>query len=238
MSNCTSCSGNTPCNGCNQENIVVLTKIIDDCICGLVKTATDAYAKSLQTGMVTPQQFESFYENINKYAVVQHDPNSGTYTFGISSNPTLFVTLTTSNVLCNGGTTGQANASVSGGVSPYTLTWTDMFDVVVDPSALPAGAFKLVVTDGAGNTKTLTFNITEPTAISATYTVTHETGLDLDNGTATVTPTGGTGDYTYLWSDSQTTQTATGLAPGVYSVTITDENDCTLTVSGITINEF
>jgi hypothetical protein len=238
MSNCTSCQSSSSCNGCNQENIVVLTKIIDDCICGLVKTATEAYASALKTGMVTPQQFESFYENINKYASVQHDPNSGTYTFGITSNPTLFVALNTSNVSCNGGTTGLASATVTGGISPYTLDWTDLFDVVVDPSALSAGAYKLVVTDAGGNTKTITFNITEPTAISATTSVTHETGLDLDNGTATVTATGGTGDYTYLWSDAQTTQTATGLAPGTYSVTITDENGCTLLVENITINEF
>lgn len=46
-----------------------------------------------------------------------------------------------------------------------------------------------------------------------------------NSGTATVNPTGGTPPYTYLWSDGQTTQTATGLSAGTYDVTVTD-NAC------------
>jgi hypothetical protein len=51
---------------------------------------------------------------------------------------------------------------------------------------------------------------------------------DMD-GTGTATPTNGTGPYTYSWNDvsTQSTQTATGLAPGVYTVTITDDLGCT-----------
>ena len=51
-----------------------------------------------------------------------------------------------------------------------------------------------------------------------------------------VTPSGGTGAYTYLWSDGQTTQQATNLAGGTYSVTITDSTGCStsgfFTISG------
>ncbi|MBK8846394.1 MAG: hypothetical protein IPO27_07545 [Bacteroidetes bacterium] len=52
-------------------------------------------------------------------------------------------------------------------------------------------------------------------------------------GTATSTPAGGTGPYTYLWNDgaAQTTATATGLSAGTYTVTVTDNNGCTSTCS-------
>lgn len=44
----------------------------------------------------------------------------------------------------------------------------------------------------------------------------------VDDGTATITVSGGITPYTYLWSDGQTTATATNLAPGAYDVTATD----------------
>lgn len=52
------------------------------------------------------------------------------------------------------------------------------------------------------------------------------------NGTATVTVTGGTGNYTYVWSNGQTTATATGLCGDEpITVTVTDENGCSATIS-------
>lgn len=48
-----------------------------------------------------------------------------------------------------------------------------------------------------------------------------------NNGTATVTATGGTAPYTYLWSDGQTTATAINLSAGTYTITVTDAKDCT-----------
>lgn len=49
------------------------------------------------------------------------------------------------------------------------------------------------------------------------------------DGTATVTASGGEPPYSYEWSDGQTTATATGLAAGEYTVTVTDANGCTVT---------
>src|SRR5690606_16692934 len=52
------------------------------------------------------------------------------------------------------------------------------------------------------------------------------------NGTATVTPAGGTPGYTYSWAPSGgTAATATGLAAGTYTVTVMDVNNCTATHS-------
>ena len=58
----------------------------------------------------------------------------------------------------------------------------------------------------------------------------------LNNGNATVYPTGGNSDYTYNWSNNETTQTIVGLSPNTYTVTVTDATGCTVTES-VTITE-
>jgi len=78
-------------------------------------------------------------------------------------------------------------------------------------------------------TSTCTITITEPEVVACTTTKTDATCNGAADGTATVTPTGGTSAYTYAWSDSfgQTGATATGLLAGTYTVTVTDANACT-----------
>ena len=49
------------------------------------------------------------------------------------------------------------------------------------------------------------------------------------DGSATVTTSGGTAPYTYLWDDGQTTAMAGALTAGSYTVTVTDANGCTET---------
>ncbi|HCT70646.1 MAG TPA: hypothetical protein DF409_05980, partial [Bacteroidales bacterium] len=86
--------------------------------------------------------------------------------------------------------------------------------------------------NGCSDTESIiiTQNITPPVAeISAQTNV---SCFGDATGSATVTVTGGTPDYTYLWDDlaAQTTATANNLAAGTYNVTVTDENGCTATV--------
>ena len=64
--------------------------------------------------------------------------------------------------------------------------------------------------------------------LGATITTTQAT-INQNNGTATVTPSGGIAPYTYLWSNGATTQTVTDLGVGTYSVTISDSSTCSST---------
>ncbi len=57
-------------------------------------------------------------------------------------------------------------------------------------------------------------------------TGTNETGPATNDGTATVSPSGGTGPYSYSWSNLSTSQSISGLMPGCYFVTVTDANQC------------
>lgn len=70
------------------------------------------------------------------------------------------------------------------------------------------------------------FNLPSCAGFSVTMSGTNESGITATDGTATATPNGGTGPYTYLWSDLSTNPSINGLLPGLYSVTVTDANGC------------
>src|SRR5690606_32984995 len=73
--------------------------------------------------------------------------------------------------------------------------------------------------------------ITEPDILSVNGSQTDVTLYNGNDGSASVTVTGGTTPYTYLWSNGATTDTASNLTAGTYIVTITDANGCTATQS-------
>ncbi|MBL4665007.1 MAG: SprB repeat-containing protein, partial [Nitrospinaceae bacterium] len=129
---------------------------------------------------------------------------------------------------------GQATASVTGGSGPYTFLWND---IITGPSTgtfapnLCAGLIGFIVEDSLGcDTTAVDSTVTEPIVLSVIMSKTDELCAGSGDGTATATPSGGTGLYTYLWDDAgaQTTSTATGLSCGFAQVTITDFNGCTL----------
>ncbi|MFI5150621.1 MAG: T9SS type A sorting domain-containing protein, partial [Bacteroidia bacterium] len=149
----------------------------------------------------------------------------------------LTATTTQTNVKCYGGSTGSATATASGGTAPYTYSW------VPNPLyfALKAGPEICTVTDSNGCTTNKFFNITQPPVINPTLYVTPATSSSASNGKDSVSVTGGTGGtYTYSWSPGTcNTNVCTGLAPGYYTVCVTDSNNCrvcktdTLGVMGI-----
>jgi gliding motility-associated-like protein len=156
--------------------------------------------------------------------------------------PTLTVTQASLvGVKCFGDSTGSFSASTTGGTSPYNYSLVNSSSITVDTynniagsqsfTGLPAGTYTLNVTDHNGCPGTVSVTITQPSSsVSASITGSTPPSCDVSNGSATVTGSGGTGSYTYLWSTSpthQTTPTASNLLAGVYTVTVTDVNGCT-----------
>ncbi|MFH6990397.1 choice-of-anchor L domain-containing protein, partial [Flavobacterium collinsii] len=157
----------------------------------------------------------------------------------IITEPAAILTATTSqtNVLCNAGTTGSATATPAGGTGPYTYSWAPSGGSAATASNLAAGTYTVTIKDANLCTITKTVTITEPTALTATTTQTNVLCKSATTGSATVTPTGGTGAYTYSWAPSGgSAATASNLAAGTYTVTIKDANLCTITKT-ITITE-
>lgn len=160
-----------------------------------------------------------------------------TVTFTISAPPPIDATLTTTDVTCAGACDGTATVVVTGGVAPYTFFWNPApgggqgTETATD---LCAGNYSLIVTDANGCDTTLTFEILEPPPLVAVPSQTNVSCGTLCDGTASVVVSGGTPTYGYVWTPAppvgQGTPDASGLCAGNYSLLITDDNGCTLTV--------
>lgn len=156
----------------------------------------------------------------------------GTATVQVTGTPVYPITTSTSPVLCNGGTTGSATVTPSGGVTPYTYQWNPSGQTTQTATGLGAGTYTIIVTDNTNCQATATVTITQPTALTLSTAATPTQCSNSTNGIASVIVSGGTSGYTYLWTPSgQTTSNATGLSPNTYTVTVTDANGCTATAS-------
>ncbi len=160
---------------------------------------------------------------------------SGTDTVNILTIGGVGVASTMAPVLCFGGSTGSSTATPSGGQSPFTYSWsTNPIQTGQTATGLTAGTYTVLITDGAGCTDTSIIVVTQPPQLTA---VTNVIGNALCNGSAdgsaSVTAAGGTGSFSYIWSTTpiQTTQTASGLAVGTYTVTVIDANNCNTTAT-------
>ncbi|MES2512675.1 MAG: gliding motility-associated C-terminal domain-containing protein [Bacteroidota bacterium] len=134
------------------------------------------------------------------------------------------------NVSCFGGSNGQISTTVQGGTGGYTYVWTPSGSA---PSlnGLPASVNSVTVTDANSCFITASFNITEPSVLTSTYTSLPAT-CGLSNGSATVTVGGGTPSYSVVWNlpGTPTTTVTTNMAPGTnWIATITDSKGCLLT---------
>ncbi len=158
-----------------------------------------------------------------------------TQTFTITQPSAIAVSAASqTNVSCNGGSNGAASVNTSGGTPGYTYNWTPgnpTGDGTPSVTGLSAGTWTCTVTDANSCTKTQTFTITQPSAI--VVSAASQTNVSCNggsNGSASVTPSGGAGGYTYYWSPSGgTAATATGLSAGTWTCTVTDANSCTAT---------
>lgn len=109
-------------------------------------------------------------------------------------------------------------------------------NTIFDCGDLGTNIINLVVTDVNGNTNSCTVNVQvdagSATVFDLTATSTATSFFGLNNGTATANPTGGSGNFTYAWSNNATTKTISNLAAGIYVVTVTDTGtNCARTAS-------
>lgn len=224
----------------------------------------------------------------------------------------LVLSLTSTNVSCNGGSDGTITSNTTGGTVSYNYVWSHGASSA-NVSGLPIGTYTLNITDSHGCPATANVTLSQPTPLaitpvvtnancnqadgsftvtasggaggysyslnaglfinpgsftnlsSGTYTVTVRDGNNCESsfpvtvgdnagptasitstthvscfagsdGTATITASGGTNTFVYLWSNGSATPTATGLAAGIYTVTATDGNGCVAS-TGVTITQ-
>jgi hypothetical protein len=143
---------------------------------------------------------------------------------------------TVTQPLCFGDSTGAIAITVAGGTTPYSFNWSNG-DTTQNVTAVPAGAYQGTITDANGCVLVSdTVALTYPDAISVVLdSVVDADCFNGDNGGIFISVSGGTGAYTYLWSNDSTSGDLTGLAPGDYTGTFTDANGCELVSPVLTV---
>ncbi|TAD81660.1 MAG: hypothetical protein EAY75_17440, partial [Bacteroidetes bacterium] len=165
---------------------------------------------------------------------------TGTATATVTQPAVISATPTITPANCRGEASGTITLAVAGGTAPYTYLWADGA-TTQNRTGLAAGTYSVTIRDFNGCTLAVSsLTVTQPAAsLSLTTSVTNITCNGLNNGSATVTPTGGTAAYGYNWNGTPNgdgTATITGLAAGSYPVTVTDARGCTA-VATATITE-
>ncbi len=135
------------------------------------------------------------------------------------------------NVSCNGANNGSITVSTSGAFTPpLSYSWSPSGGTTATATGLAPGTYTCTVTDANGCTATVTRIITQPPVLTVSPTFTNVGCFGGSSGTATATPAGGTGPYTYLWMPGAfTTASISSLSIGTYTVTVTDSRGCTVT---------
>ena len=153
----------------------------------------------------------------------------------LSLSPQLF------GVVCTGDSTGSAVVFAGGGSAPYDYEWSDLNDSVLAISnniltrdtltGLIAGSYHLVITDTAGCTEEMVFNIDEPLIRLEILDVLVVDSIDcygeLDGrGIVDVVNGSGSPTYSYLWDNGETTDEALYLSGGWHTVEVSDTRGC------------
>lgn len=210
----------------NGDNIIINTTPISGPSNGsVVINANGTYTYTPNNGYVGPDQFV--------YQICDDGTPSlcAQATCYITVFPGLGISYVITEPLCNGGN-GSIDITVTNASAPLTYSWSNGA-TTEDLTNVPAGTYVVTVTDAQGSVIQQTIQLTQPAVLGVTVDVQDETIVNGCNGSATANPTGGTAPFTYLWSDGQTTQMATGLCAGVYTVTVTDANGCTVSTSRV-----
>lgn len=139
----------------------------------------------------------------------------------------------TSCINCDGMVTGTA----TGGTQPFTYMWTPGNCPQQTCTGLCSGIYTLTVTDANGCTATAMVTLAAPGAPTFTTSVVPATQPNCNNGSATASVSN-PGTYSYSWTTTpvQTTQTATGLSTGVYTVCVTNTGNGCSSCQAVTIN--
>ncbi|WP_027421136.1 SprB repeat-containing protein, partial [Crocinitomix catalasitica] len=153
----------------------------------------------------------------------------------ITSPEELVVELGSTNVLCHGESNGSAEATVTGGTADYSYLWSNGA-TTASITDLIAGTYSVIVTDANGCETEAEVTITEPAMLVLAIERTHISCHGLTDGSATVTVSGGTAPFTYLWNTGATTATVSDLAAGDYTVEVTDANGCMIDIA-VKLNE-
>ena len=245
-------------NGCSDEGSVMIDEPSEVVMQSVVATTLacggdmDATATATGIGGTGSLSYQWDAATGNQTGATATGLGSGTYSVTVTDGngcsaegsvmideptPVVLDLLSSEDLLCFGDTDGNATVEASGGTSPYDYQWDAAAgnQTTATATGLVAGTYSVTATDALGCEQILQVILTQPAApLSAVTDAVVNATCGEENGSISITVSGGTGILSYQWdgnAGSQTGATATGLGAGTYSVTITDENDCELIYS-------
>ncbi len=212
------------------------------------------YTFAWSGGLGTVIASSSTVANLNpgQYSVTVTDGNGcrATETYNVAAIKTLSINAAITDITCFGACNGAilANGTTAGApaATPYTFTWTGSLNTtpVNTPTSsnvtgLCAGTYTLTMRDAdpAGCQVSRTFTLNQPDTLVATLLQqVNETCLVGNDGRAVPRVTGGTAPYTFAWQNAQNVvvsndSIATGLRAGTYTLRVTDNRNCTASLS-------
>lgn len=171
------------------------------------------------------------------YSITVTDANGCTESHSITVNSNAG-TLAIQNAIITdevcGDMAGAIDVIVIGGVGPLTYSWSSG-QTSEDISALAAGTYTITITDQNGCTVNATYTVNNlATGLAFTSAITNEVCTN-GQGEIALTVTGGNAPYTFVWSNSGSTATISGLSSGLYSCTITDNSGCSIVTGDISV---
>lgn len=179
-----------------------------------------------------------FNITVNDSACPVSGQNSQAFNVIVPQVPYVAGNLTTTDITCNGVCDGTASLNVLNGIGPFNVIWAPgSFGNVTSVGGLCPNAYNVIVQDlgdpdPSTNTWDTTFLIAPANPITTFLSggITHD-DCDPNNctGAVTVLAAGGTGNLQYAWSDGPSGSSRTGLCAGMYTVSVTDDNNCTVT---------
>lgn len=129
---------------------------------------------------------------------------------------------------CSGSSNGVVTASASGGMPPFSYVWnTGHSGPTV--SGLPAGNYTVTATDSKGCIKAGQIVVTQPGALMLSAVTTPASNGT--NGSIQISVGGGTAPFAFVWNNAATGNPLSGLAAGIYTVTVTDAHACSASLS-------
>ncbi len=153
--------------------------------------------------------------------------------------PAITLTQTITPVSCLGRSDGSISILPSGGNPPYTCTWNTLpVQTSFTATGLSQQFYLATITDIRGCQHQENISVPTQAPIQIQITPQPTSCNNTLDGQAALTVTGGTPNYSYAWSTIpiQTLTTATGLAPGIWQVMVTDSRACVDSASTLIIS--